>query len=424
MLRIFSAIVYAIRFRKRQDTIIPLGALHAGGSMAVVYHKTIWDDLSLKQKTSAVFSNVWPPKDYDYSNMAKETYLEEIFGGNSIISELLFDIARQREATITEYTNLTPLDLEKAQGLNSTAHLLFRKYKFVDSNPKFYIEFDDDIDLQELLINISSKFPIYNVKYFLHVNVFFAFDEIRRLNVPKADDIINSLYDLLYSQQKISSSLFESVHKMSKINKARSKDKTNVLNYEQIELGKELESLIVMQKSTIEKIIALLSVVYHEELSNSKRGSDSKVKRLEDTIPDFLKSSEYFKFLFKHLNRDGYKDLEELRTKILHWVGEERLQPHSYMKRTSEENYHLNLELYSDVIRFHYLNTLGLISCLAMLTDKFMLLESPEMLNARRKETIELMVNSIRFDRLKLKLAEDEQNKIVDSDIKSEEEVD
>lgn len=406
----FWTIVYGLCFRKRRDTIVPLGQLHEGGSMAMIDHKSIWDSLTRKQKINSIFSKEWPPNDFDFMPLAKETYLEEIFGGNSIISELLFDIGRQRESTITKYEFLTPQDLEKTRGLNSTAHLLLRKYKGIYSNPEFYIEFEDDAELQELLINISSKFPIYNVKYFLHVNVFFAFDEIRRINVPKADEIINALYDLLYSQQKISSSLFEAVNKMSKIHKARSKDKSNILNYEQIELGKELESIIVMQKSTIEKIISLLSVVYFEELKNTKRGSDSKVKRLEDTIPDFLKTSEYFKFLFKHLQRDGYKDLEELRTKILHWVGEERLQPHSYMKRTSEENEHLNLELYNDVIRFHYLNTLGLICCLAMLTDRFMLLESPEMLSLRRKETIDLMVNSIRFDREKIKQEAEKQN--------------
>lgn len=405
MLKTISNIVYWIRFRKRPDRIVPLGdSLHVGGSMAVIYHDTIWNALSWKQKGKAIFSNTWPPKNFNLMRMAKDIYLEEIFGGRSLVSELLFDIGRQRETYTTEYKHLTPLDLEKAQALKSTAHLLLQKYKGVESNPKYYIEFENEIDLQELIINISSKFPIYNVNYFLHINVYFSFDEIRRLNIQKADDIINALYDLLYLQQKISSSLFEAVHKMSKIHSARTNDKTNVLNYEQIELGKELESIIVMQKSTIEKIIALLSIVYFEELNNVKRGSDSKVKRLEDAIPEFLRTSEYFNFLFKHLKRDGYQDLEDLRTKILHWVGEERLQPHSYMKRSFEENDLLNLEIYSDVLRFHYLNTLGMISCLAMLTDKFMLLETPEMRKVRRDETIELMVNSIRFDKLEFNL--------------------
>lgn len=411
MLKAISNIAYFIRFRKRPDRIVPLGGeLHVGGSMAVLYHETIWNALSWKQKVKAIFSSEWPPKCFNIAPMAKDVYLEEIFGGHSVISELLFDIGRQRETNTTEYKHLTPADLEKAHGLNSTAHLLLQKYKGFDSNPKFYIEFEGEIDLQELLINISSKFPIYNVKYFLHVKVYFAFDEIRRLNISKADDIISALYDLLYLQQKISSSLFEAVGKMAKIHSARSKDKTNVLNYEQIGLGKELESIIVMQKSTIEKIIALLSLAYFEELNNLKKGSDSKVKRLENTIPEFLKASEYFHFLFKHLKRDGYQDLEDLRTKILHWVGEERLQPHSYMKRSLEENDILNLEIYNDVIRFHYLNTLALISCLAMLTDKFMILESPEMRKVRRGETIELLVNSIRFDHLNLKKMADEQS--------------
>lgn len=391
---------------ERPDRIVPLGdSLHVGGSMAVIYHDTIWNALSGQQKIKAVFSNTWPPQGFDLFPMAKNIYLEEIFGGHSIISQLLFDIGRQRETNTTEHKYLTQSDIEKIQGLHSTAHLLLQKYKGFDSNPKFYIEFDDELDLQELLINISSKFPIYNVKYFLHVNLYFAFDEIRRLNIVKADEIINALYDLLFSQQKISSSLFEAIQKMSKIKSARTKDKNNVLNYEQISLGKELEAVIVMHKSTIEKIIALLSVAYFEELNNVKRGSDSKLKRLEDTIPDFLKQSEYFNFLFRHLKREGYQDIEDLRTKIIHWVGEERLQPHSYMKRSFEENDLLNLEIYHDVLRFHYLNTLGLISCLAMLTDKFMILESQEMRNVRRQETIELMVNSIRFDKLKLELS-------------------
>lgn len=411
MLKGLFKLWWKIRFRDPQDLIVVLGKLAENGSLAVLYHYSIWKELTFIQKIKATFSEEWPPKEFDHSTMAHEVFLDEVFGGRGIVPLLLFDIAQQRETLHTEFNFLTESDLDKARGINASAHMLFRKYKPIHSNPRFDIEIGDDHFFQELLINISSKFPIYNIRYFLHVNVFFAFDEIRRLKIDKDDELIDALYDLLYIQQKISSSLFECVNMMAKIQSDKVNQKNTYLIYEQIKLGKELESIIVMQKATIEKMIALLSLVYSSQANNEVKRNDSRLKKLDQNIPEEWKNSEYYKFLFDHLKREGYADLEELRTKILHWVGDERLQPHYYSKRTSEENLHFNLEIYGEVMKFHHLNTLALISSLALITDKLMSLESEEMFKKRRMETTELFINSIRFDKLKLAIENADKTK-------------
>lgn len=393
-------VIYKVRFHNSKNILVPFGEFQENCKIAVLPHLDVWSELTTKQKFTAFFSNAWPPKDFDFKPLAKITFLMEIFGGLGSIPDLLYDIALQRESSILQYKFLTESDREKAISLNSSAQMLLNKYKNFYSNPPYYLELEgeDGVDPEflELLVNISSKFPIINLTYFVNVNCLFAFDEIRRVGFESADEAINLIYDILYIQQKISSSLFETVIYMKSVRKDKL-DEKNYLIYDQIRLGKELEIIIINEKATIEKLIGLVSLLYTSKSATTKKGNDSKLKMLEKSIPERWKESEYSKFFFRHSNRDGYLSLEELRTNIVHLAGDERLQPHFFAKKSEEELLLLNIEIFTEVHKYHESNTMAIVSALAMVTDVLMELENKEMWDVRRKESTELMWSSIKY---------------------------
>src|SRR5436189_4500865 len=53
------------------------------------------------------------------------------------------------------------------------------------------------------------KIPIVSIQYFVTIHSTFAFNSIRKSNHQHADAIIDYLYEILYLQQKIASSLHE-----------------------------------------------------------------------------------------------------------------------------------------------------------------------------------------------------------------------
>jgi hypothetical protein len=358
-------------FRLEKEKTIVLGSIVQTGSMyAAIDMQKIWGKEKLTSKLKSIFQLRWKPSVELIDKAAKETFMRDIFGGESDYGEALFRINLWHNSREWNLNDLTENDKARADALDSMTILTRLRYR---STAKIlHLNLFAHVPFMCILTHaMIVKIPIISLQYFLTVHSRFAFNSIRKAKHPNGDKIIDYLYEILYVQQKIAISLHEFI-RLIDYNEKKKK--------EALFIGAEINAIMsadlvfLYLKSSIEKIIILIGETHGINNLDAKKHK-AKLSALKEGLPTNLLNIYYVEFMFEFFSSENIDELNNYRSGLLHKRGIADLQPHNYVRKDAKL---VPLKKILLILQEQFSkNTAVLLGALAILTDKLVDLDRP-----------------------------------------------
>ena len=359
-------------FRSEKDTVVVLGSKMQRGSMYVsVDLQQIWKNEKLVTKLRSIFKLSWRPSEGLVEKTAKDTVMKEIFGDESDYGETLYRINLWHNSREWHLTELTENDKIKAHALDPMTSLTRLRYR--SSVKILHLNLFAHAPFMCLLVHsMVVKIPIISLQYFLTVDSHFAFNSIRKAKHPNSDIIIDYLYEVLYLQQKIAISLHEFLQLT---------DYTEKRKKEALFIGAEMNAIMSADlifsylKASIEKTVILIGLTHGINNLDVKKHK-AKLSALKVGLPTKLLDVYYVEFMFDFFSSQSLDELNNYRSGLLHKRGIADLQPHNYVGKEAQL---LPLKKILVILQEQFAkNSAVLLGALAILTDKLVELDSPD----------------------------------------------
>jgi hypothetical protein len=137
-----------------------------------------------------------------------------------------------------------------------------------------------------------------------------------------------------------------------------------------------IETTVSYLKSSYEKVMVLLGLVFNITNLDSLKTHKAKIRKIQSSIPNNAKDQEYFKVVFDLISSESLESLNKYRTGILHKRGLASLQPHNYIdnQKSTLPIEQLFQELHEELAKC----TLALFGTLGLLTDELVKLDPPQ----------------------------------------------
>jgi hypothetical protein len=347
------------------DVTIALGGRPRQHALCIrIETRALWAAEPMSRKARALLRLRWQPSDGLAGTQAIATYRQEIFGGDDDLGDhlgRLYDWHLQRDWVIDA---LTEADAKRATALASFTVLTRHRYNgLAASSLNLRLGRRSPIVLG-LIHPLVAKMPVISLRYFLDLDVHYAFDAVRRAEHPRADHIIGFLYELLFLQQKTAIGMLEYAKLLTYAD--AHKGSAYLIDAE-VDAIMAADALFAYLKASVEKTIALVGAVYGITDVDAKKEHRKRVNALRAGLPPGVEKLPYAEFLFEMVGAEHLGDLNAYRTGLLHKKGIADLQPHNYVGQTAGE---LPLqEVFGVLHEQHSKNTALLLVALALLTD-------------------------------------------------------
>ncbi|QIL42386.1 hypothetical protein G7074_25865 [Pedobacter sp. HDW13] len=369
----FSDFLIKYIFRQPGEEAVFLGSQKQYRSMvAIVETTSFWEKLSWADKLIAIFKFNWRVTDQQLEEKAAEVF-QEIFGKQADYGEQLFNLMQWHHSRLWNLKEITEIDKEKTSGLDSLSIItrnLIRKVETGHLNLKIA---DRAPQMCTMLHGMVIKIPVISIQYCLDIDSLFAFNSIRKSKHPLAESIVSYLYEIQFIQYKIVDSLLSFLKLTQQIKDGKG---NSSLTHKEFSAIKDADLVFTYLKSTVEKAVILLGAIYEIKDLENKKTHKSKLDALSKGIPVNIQNIGYFLFVWEFIKSENLDELNKYRTGLLHKKGISDLQPHMYTDKTADR---LPLiKVYNVLHEQHAKNTAVLIGVLALLTDKLVILDPPE----------------------------------------------
>jgi hypothetical protein len=368
---VLSKLLLKYIFRVEDEIIVSLGTVKQKGStVAILNSKQIWEQEPFKNKLKSIFRMKWQPSGESVQEAARQTLLENIFGTDADFGSTLFQINVNHNSIEWQLDSLTDFDNTRICGLQAMTILIRTRHRNVTS-PYLHLNLGELMpSVCFLLIPMAWKVPVTSIQYYIDIDSAFTFNEIRKLGLNDADDLISYIYELQFIQQKIALSLHEY---LCLVDYAERNKKTSLLINAELSAIIGAEVVFTYLKASIEKLIVVLGLLYGIKNLDAKKTHKQKISALDNGIPAAINQIEYFSFIFDFIQSEDIDELNSYRNGILHKRGIADLQPHNYVGKEAAD---VPLKkMFQVLIEQHAKNTAVLICIYALLTDKLMNME-------------------------------------------------
>lgn len=336
---------------------------------AVIPFETIWKNESFRNKILAFLKLKWNPEQDLLEKIAKDIFIEEIFGEPEDLAEGLFDLMNWHFSQDWELDDLTEIDIEKAEALEAMTSQTNKRYWELDSlNLNLKLALNAPL-VCSLICPVVAKIPIISIRYYIHIHIRYAFNSIRRSKHQYSDEIIAYMYDILFLQQKTAIAFHTLIKSIVNLD-----TKVSILHKNDIDAIMNIDIIVTNLKSSIEKMIVLIGYIYNITNLEDKKTHKAKLQALSSQIPDIVKKQPYYGFFEKFISSEQISKLNAYRTGQLHKKGISKLQPHSYYGKDSTQNLS---ELFYELHDQHSKNSAIMITVSALLTDELVKLDKP-----------------------------------------------
>lgn len=355
------------------ELVVTMGSKTQKGSLFMpVKTEYIWDEEPILKKAKSILKLKWNPTELIIQKIAKELYMVDVFGNENDYSEELFKLIGWHNSRDWNLNDLTKSDIEKADALESMTILTRLRYE--KTSDILHLNLKEKVPFMCLLARpMIVKIPVVSLQYFLTIHSNFAFNSIRKAKHPQSDSLIDYLYEILYLQQKTAISL----HEFLRLVDYSEKHKNEAL-FITAEINAIMSADLVFSylKATIEKIIVLVGLTHGITNLDSKPKHKAKISALKESLPEKLFEIYYVQFMFEFFSSENLDELNNYRSGLLHKRGIADLQPHNYIDKKA--NTVPLKKIFSVLHEQHSKNSAALLGALAMLTDKLVELDFPE----------------------------------------------
>lgn len=400
----FWKLVFKYWFRIEKETVVPLGnSLQSGGLFVVIDLIKVWKNELMYIKIKSIIKREWQPKEETLSIVSKRVFMKDIFGDEEDFGEELFRLQIWHHCQDWNLNNLTELDIQRAKAIQATSVLTITRFKQGSSKYLHLNLLQNAPLICTLAFPMIVKIPVFSFQYFLNIQLDFTFNSIRKAHHPYADDLIAYLYEILYLQQKISTSLNEYLRLVDYTNRNKSHNliieaETNAILYADLVLS--------YLKATMEKTIMIIGLTHGIKNLDSKGRYQNRLDRLQKELPQKVTGLYYWKFIYEFISSENIDEINNYRTGLLHKKGISDLQPHNYFGKNPEEI--PLLKIFKVLQEQHSKNTAVLVAAFAILTDKLVELDPP---NVKMEDIFNIM-KSENFTRFKHYISSNLKNNV------------
>ncbi|MFA7301955.1 MAG: hypothetical protein WC069_06615 [Candidatus Shapirobacteria bacterium] len=360
-------------FGLEDELIVMIGSKTQKGSIfAPIRSIELWERESLTKKINSLISFKWTPTENLIKTAAKLIFMNDLFGTSEDYGDKLFELVAWHNSRDWNLNDLAKHDVTKADAIESMTILTRLRYE--QTSDKLHLNLFERAPFMCTLVHpMVVKIPIISFQYFLNIHTHYAFNSIRKANHPQADNLIDYLYEVLYLQQKTAIALHEFLLRIDYANKH--KNDALFINAE-INAIMNADLIFSYLKASIEKIIVIVGLTFGISNLDSKKEHKKKLAALKNGLPKNLFELFYFQFMFELFSSDNLDELNNYRSGLLHKKGIADLQPHNYVYKKVDS---IPLfKIFNVVHEQHAKNTASLIGALALLTDKLVELDFPD----------------------------------------------
>ncbi|MDD5359652.1 MAG: hypothetical protein PHI79_06370 [Sulfurovaceae bacterium] len=358
--------------KSKDEFIVKLGYcndIKISTPCATIPFETIWENESFRNKILAFLKLKWNPEQDLLEKIAKDIFIEEIFGEPEDLAEGLFDLMNWHFSQDWESDNLTEIDIEKAKALEAMTSLTNKRYWELDSlNLNLKLVLKAPL-VCSLICPVVAKVPIISIRYYIHIHIRYAFNSIRRSKHKYSDEIIAYMYEILVLQQKTAIAFHTLIKLIVNLD-----TKVSILHKNDIDAIMNIDIIVTNLKSSIEKMIVLVGYIYHIANLEDKKTHKAKLQALNNQIPDLVKRQWYYQFFEKFISSDQINLLNQYRTGQLHKKGISIFQPHNYFGKDSVQSLS---KIFYELHDQHSKNSAIMIAASALLTDELVKLDKP-----------------------------------------------
>jgi hypothetical protein len=314
----------------------------------------------------------WVPDINDIMREAHKALVEDVFGDEEDFGDHLLKISVKHHEREWTTEHISDSHRTKAYAISALAVSTNNRLKLLDSYPTLRLKlWLNANDICELAYLMAVKIPIISVKWFLNIHVEYAFNEIRKSTIELKNDIVDYLYDLLFLQQKTILAISDYLLLASSVVENK-KASASLMNAE-MDTMMRADLAFTYLKASVEKVVSLLGAIHGIADLSSKKSHKDRLRALNEKIPDALKKTEYFLFIWEAISAENLDELNSYRTGLLHKKGIADIQPHNYVGFAVDDLPFL--KIFSVLHHQHAVNTVLLIAVLAMLTDELVRLD-------------------------------------------------
>lgn len=361
-------------FRIDDEIVVFMGTKTQKGSMIVPVQTTqLWQRESLSKKLSSLLRLKYNPTEKLIRIAAQTILMNDVFGfEDDDYGKKLFNLMTWHNSREWNLNELTLKDIEKADAIESMTILTRLRYE--ETSDLLHLRLFKVVPFMCILIHpMIVKIPVVSIQYFLNIHTHYAFNSIRKAKHPESDNLIDYLYEVLYLQQKTAIAIHEFLKRVDYADK--NKNEALMINAE-INAIMNADQIFSYLKATIEKIIVVVGLIYGIKNLDSKKTHKAKLSTLKEKLPKKIFDLYYFQFMFELFSSENLDELNNYRSGLLHKRGISDLQPHNYVDKKPET---LPLKKIFMVIHDqHSKNTAALLGALALLTDKLVELDMPD----------------------------------------------
>jgi hypothetical protein len=352
-------------FKLPPDAVRVLGKYNQkGAQMAVVYLDKLWQETPMATKILNVLKFNWIPSEAIIAAKAKEVFMDTVFGTEHDYGHKLYELMAWHNSRKWELKELTETDLAKVEALNGVFILTRLRHKEVTSD-YLRLNLAKKAPMMVILVHpLVVKIPVVSLQYALEIDAAFAFNSIREAQHPFANDLIAFIYETIFIQQKIATSLHQIV---KLIHTTLEKSDDAVLLTAEFDAIKEVAHVVSDLKAMIEKMMSIIALTYEETKLDTKKTHVAKLTALERIIPEKAKQQFYYQFIFNQISSEAMQELNNLRTGLMHKKGVSSLQPHSFLSKKAVDA--PLLPMFDTLMEQHSKNTAVFLGVLALLTD-------------------------------------------------------
>lgn len=334
--------------------------------------RALWSAEPLRRKIRAVIRGRWQYDDAIAQAQAIDTYKSQIFGGEDDWGDHLMELYDWHLRREWELNALTDKDRTRADSLASFTVLTRMRYRDIIASPLNLYLGARMLPIAGLVYPMIAKMPVVSLRYFLDIDVHYAFNAVRSANHPHAEEVIAFLYELLFLQQKVAIALQEYLRLA--VYAEQHKRNAQLINAE-VNAVMTADGIFSYLKASVEKTIALVGITHGIRGLDSKKDHKARVKALRAGLPANIDQIFYAQFLFDVVGSENLEDLNNYRSGLLHKKGIADLQPHNYVGQNPEA---LPLrKIFSVMHSQHVNNTAALLVVLALLTDDLVRRDPP-----------------------------------------------
>jgi hypothetical protein len=360
-------------FKLEDELIVFIGTKTQKGSLfAPIKTKELWKRETFSKKIISIIKVSWNPSEHLIHEASQYIFKNDLFGNKDDYSEQLYKLTAWHNSREWVFSHLTEQDIKKADSLDSLT--ILSRLRYEETSDSLHLNLFKRFPFMCILIHpMIVKIPVISMQYFVTIHSHFAFNSIRKANHPQSDTIIDYLYEILYLQQKTAISLHEFLRLV--VYSEKHKNQALLINAE-ITAIMSADLIFSYLKAMVEKIIVLIGLTFGITNLDSKPKHKVKLNALREGLPKKILDIYYVQFMFEFFSSENLDELNNYRSGLLHKRGIADLQPHNYVGEKAET---VPLKKIFFVMQEqHSKNSAVLLGALAILTDKLVELDIPE----------------------------------------------